>query len=547
MSKEHIQFDTSIDYCRDGSVKAYQALIYHSGLDKTIRVRDKEAEIYNQKLKVATQQLEGEWVAADQNRKIEYFLSKSSTFHILACQANPFIYDMFVSNKINNEKGEKPQPIRLFQFEEVPPEPLFSDAKYNFNPRWYHKLFNIVERKKEAVNEQLRLDLQSYNEKIEINKNIALQNNAKKKKYKKEMDSYRNNIQVLSDKYNLILENYKKIKSKESVLKYFELVAPEILKFNKLFQTIKFDLDYDIDNKVAIVDFRFPSEDIFPNIKEYNYVKTKGKIKETYFKKKDRNILIKNSYYSLYLAIALEFFRVDTEKAIKSLVLNGYYKGTDKRKGKEFEVCIMTSKIDSIKFNEIDFSHIEPRDTFKYFRGKGTPDLDNLYSVEPLRFTDQSKFRLIESDSVLSSLSADTNLATMDWQDFETLIRDVFDFEFKEQNIEIRNTQHSNDGGIDVVAFNKNPYTGGIILLQAKRYTNLVTPESVRALKGSMEEHKAIRGILVTTSNFGFSSKEFAQDHNITLINGNELLELLKKHGYDFHINLEQAKKINSN
>ncbi len=547
MSKDHIQFDTSKDYCRDGSVKAYQALIYHSGLDKTIKVRDKEAEIYNQKLKVATQQLEGEWVAVDQNRKIEYFLSKSSTFHILAGQANPFIYDMFVSNKINNEKGKKPQPIRLFQFEEVPPEPLFSDAKYNFNPRWYHKLFNIVERKKEAVNEQLRLDLQSYNEKIEINKNIALQNNAKKKKYKKEMDSYRNNIQVLSDKYNLILENYKKIKSKESVLKYFELVAPEILKFNKLFQTIKFDLDYDIDNKVAIVDFRFPSEDIFPNIKEYNYVKTKGKIKETYFKKKDRNILIKNSYYSLYLAIALEFFRVDTEKAIKSLVLNGYYKGTDKRKGKEFEVCIMTSKIDSIKFNEIDFSHIEPRDTFKYFRGKGTPDLDNLYSVEPLRFTDQSKFRLIESDSVLSSLSADTNLATMDWQDFETLIRDVFDFEFKEQNIEIRNTQHSNDGGIDVVAFNKNPYTGGIILLQAKRYTNLVTPESVRALKGSMEEHKAIRGILVTTSNFGFSSKEFAQDHNITLINGNELLELLKKYGYDFHINLEQAKKINSN
>ena len=134
----------------------------------------------------------------------------------------------------------------------------------------------------------------------------------------------------------------------------------------------------------------------------------------------------------------------------------------------------------------------------------------------------------------------------MDWKEFETLIRDVFELEFREQDIEIRNTQYSNDGGIDVVAFNKNPYTGGVILLQAKRYTNIVTPEPVRALKGSMEEHKAIRGILVTTSDFGGSSREFAGQHNITLINGDQLIELLKKQGYDFHINLEQAKIINA-
>ncbi len=121
----------------------------------------------------------------------------------------------------------------------------------------------------------------------------------------------------------------------------------------------------------------------------------------------------------------------------------------------------------------------------------------------------------------------------------------MFELEFREQDIEIKNTQLSNDGGIDVVAFNKNPYTGGIIVLQAKRYTNTVTPEPVRALKGSMDEHKAIRGILVTTSDFGGSSREFAGQHNITLINGEMLIDLFKKHNYNFHIDLEQAKLQN--
>lgn len=81
--------------------------------------------------------------------------------------------------------------------------------------------------------------------------------------------------------------------------------------------------------------------------------------------------------------------------------------------------------------------------------------------------------------------------------------------------------------------------------MQAKRYTNIVTPDAVRALKGSMDEKNAIRGILVTTSDFGPASKEYAGQHNITLINGEMLVQLCRENGLNYMIDLKQAKEIN--
>lgn len=546
MSEDYIQVDNSTEYNKNGSVKAFQSLIHHTQLNKTVKVRHKDHIIYSQRFEQAIEQLSNEWEVTKTNQEIKSFIFKASRLHVSAYDDKPFVYKQFALDRVRVEKEKAPSEPKYSELPVVPPEPLSEDKRYKFEPKWYHKLFNLVEKKQLSLEKLYARDLKNYNEKLELYNNTVHQNEVKEKNYKKAREDYINNFKMLKDQYNSLLSKYRDAESKESVMNYFKLTIDDAMKFHNLYDEIKFEIDFDLEDKVGIIDFRFPSEDVFPKVKEYKFIKTKNEIKETYFKDKELNALIKDAYYSLYIAIALEIFRLDTENIITNLVLNGYYKGIDKRKGKEFEVCIMTSKIDSREFQEINFDKIVPRDTFKYFSGKGTPDPDNISKVEPIRFTDKTKFRLIDSDSVLSNLSADTNLAAMDWKEFETLIRDVFELEFSEQDIEIRNTQHSNDGGIDVVAFNKNPYTGGVILLQAKRYTNIVTPEPVRALKGSMEEHKAIRGILVTTSNFGGSSREFAGQHNITLINGDQLIDLLQKHGYDFHIDLGQAKIINS-
>ena len=80
------------------------------------------------------------------------------------------------------------------------------------------------------------------------------------------------------------------------------------------------------------------------------------------------------------------------------------------------------------------------------------------------------------------------------------------------------------------------PYTGKYVV-QAKRYNNLVDVSAVRDLYAPDDEGAA-RGILVTTSKYGRDAFDFASNKQITLIDGQNLLSLLAKHGYRFKIEL---------
>src|SRR3546814_3134762 len=78
--------------------------------------------------------------------------------------------------------------------------------------------------------------------------------------------------------------------------------------------------------------------------------------------------------------------------------------------------------------------------------------------------------RFIEARSTTDGLTEATNLASMDWGDFEHLVRELFEKEFATRGGEVKITQASADGGVDAVAFDPDPITGGKIVIQAKRY-----------------------------------------------------------------------------
>ncbi|MEH2489481.1 restriction endonuclease [Bradyrhizobium sp. AZCC 2230] len=89
----------------------------------------------------------------------------------------------------------------------------------------------------------------------------------------------------------------------------------------------------------------------------------------------------------------------------------------------------------------------------------------------------------------------------------------------------------SRDGGVDAVAFDPDPIRGGKIVIQAKRYTNTVDVSAVRDLYGTVMAEGATKGIIVTTSGFGPDAHRFAKGKPLTLLDGNNLLYLLAKHG----------------
>ena len=99
------------------------------------------------------------------------------------------------------------------------------------------------------------------------------------------------------------------------------------------------------------------------------------------------------------------------------------------------------------------------------------------------------------------------------------------------------------DRCVEAVAFDPDPIRGGKYMIQAKRYTRTVGVAAVRDLYGTVIHEGADRGILVTTSDYGADSVNFAKDKPLTLINGAQLLSLLEKHGHQARIDLREARE----
>jgi restriction system protein len=71
------------------------------------------------------------------------------------------------------------------------------------------------------------------------------------------------------------------------------------------------------------------------------------------------------------------------------------------------------------------------------------------------------------------------------------------------------------------------------VYVQAKRYSdNAVSSEVVRNFAGSLLQHKAQKGVLITTSRFSEEARRAAEsmDKRIVLIDGDRLAELLIDH-----------------
>jgi restriction system protein len=195
----------------------------------------------------------------------------------------------------------------------------------------------------------------------------------------------------------------------------------------------------------------------------------------------------------------------------------------------------------------ISLANVEPKSCFRALKGVGSSKLHSLAAVAPIMQVRRDDGRFVSAYEVATTLDESSNLAAMDWEDFEHLIREVFEKEFSSTGGEVKVTQASRDGGVDAVAFDPDPIRGGKIVIQAKRYTNTVSVGAVRDLYGTVMNEGANKGILVTTSDYGPDAYDFAKGKPLILLNGANLLHMLEKHGHRARIDLQEARRIAMN
>jgi len=396
--------------------------------------------------------------------------------------------------------------------------------------------YSAWEKTKLHVEEQNRIKQNEYNLILE-----KIDNNHKRKLniWEIRKNEYFENQQKNNEKFDLLKESYLGL-DPEAIHDFFVLIL-ECSEYPDCLNN-QFKVEYLSEIKTILIDYSLPSPETIPTLKEVRYVKSRNELIERHISQAEHEKLYDNLLYQIALRTIYEVLKADIAEAVEAVIFNGWVRSIDRSTGKEINPCVMSLQCKRSDFLSLNLANIDPKSCFKFLKGIGSSKLFQLAAIAPILQSQQTDKRFVQSYAVVDTLEDSYNLATMDWEDFEHLIRELFEKEFVNKGCEVKVTRASRDGGVDAIIFDPDPIHGGKIVIQAKRYTNPVGVSAVRDLYGTVLNEGANKGILVTTSDFGPDSYSFANGKPIVLFNGGNLLMLLEKHGHKAKIDLKEIK-----
>ncbi len=279
---------------------------------------------------------------------------------------------------------------------------------------------------------------------------------------------------------------------------------------------------WDADARQLIIDWQLPSFDVIPDATRVRYVKSSDEFKRIALPAAQRTALYRDAMCQSCLRVVADVFRADHYGHLDSVAFNGYAGGRDPATGLDVDRCLITVMIRRDDLRGMQLTRVDAADCITALRGQISPRPDRLVAVRPGRRPES-----VAGAAGSSPEDDDIDLYEMDPEQFENLVADLF----RGRGLEVMTTARSGDEGVDVLAEDPDPITGGLIVIQVKRYRATVSPAVVRELFGVVQHRGATKGILVTTSGFGPGSHEFARDKPLTLIGGQELVMLLGQYG----------------
>ena len=294
----------------------------------------------------------------------------------------------------------------------------------------------------------------------------------------------------------------------------------------------EFRTAYPPESKELVIEYELPDTTIIPTASEYTYVKAKDEIKEKERKAAD----VKSLYQDIVAAVCLrtihELFEADQAGHLEIVVFSGFVQTIDPATGQDIRPHLISVRTTKTRFGEVNLARVDKRVCLRNLGAQVSPRPAEMQAVKPVVDFDMVDKRFVEQSDILSDIETRPNLMDLNPFEFENFVSNLFD----QIGFESKLTRSSKDGGVDVIAFDPRPIVGGKIVIQAKRYKNVVGVSAVRDLYGTMINEGAGKGVLVTTSHYGPDAYDFAKDKPIELIDGGGLLYLLQQQGIEARI-----------
>ncbi len=362
----------------------------------------------------------------------------------------------------------------------------------------------------------------------------AMERYHKAKIFFREREAAKADIERLRQGKSLITEG-----DAAGVIQHFDLVLRRLQL--PAFIPRQWSLQFQTETKTLLLEYRFPETARLEVVKLVQ--QTRGSVIKP-ASQTIRKTLIPKIQPALCLQLARAMADSDTFDLLDAIAVNGWVDFFDRATGlpKRSYCASLIAKKEALL--ALNLKNADMVAAFNALRGANAGASYETAPVMPSLRMQTDDPRFIESRQTIEKMAKGENLAAMDWEDFEHLVRELFQREFAAVGAEVRITRASRDQGVDAIIFDPDPLRGGKIVIQAKRYTIPVDVSAVRDLYGTVHNEGANTGILVTTSHYGPEAYEFAQNKPLKLINGAQLLGLLERAGYHFRIDLNEARAL---
>lgn len=305
----------------------------------------------------------------------------------------------------------------------------------------------------------------------------------------------------------------------------------------------EYQVAYRQEPRELVIEYRLPPVEVIPTARDFRYVKTRKEVDELARPAKEIKELYASVIHQIALRTMWECFAVPVAGGVlDTVVFNGIVTATNRATGQAEELHLISAPASRADFSELVLDQLDPAACLKRLKAILSPHPYDLDPVEPVIEFQQAKYRFADPVDALAGIDSRSDLLKMDWYKFENLIRQLFEA----MGLDVQVTQSSRDEGIDAVAYNKTDIVHrSEILIQAKRYSNCVPTNDVRALAGSVEEKRATAGVLVTTAWVSPETNTFAARNNrLSIIEGGELKHLLAEHlNLDVRIDLPRRPR----
>jgi restriction system protein len=269
-----------------------------------------------------------------------------------------------------------------------------------------------------------------------------------------------------------------------------------------------------------------PPNECIPPIDKYRYTKTVDRIEGMPRAERSVRSLYAAVVSNYALRYLYEIIASDSYNAVDIVSLNVFVSTIDRSVGRKVRPCIISIRVSKEEFGQLNLANVDPILCLKRLRAIVSQSPSELVAVKPVFNISMVDERFIADTNVIAEIDHRRNLMELTPSEFEALISNLF----QHMGLDTKLTRASRDGGVDCVAYDSRPVLGGKVIIQAKRYKNVVGVSAVRDLFGAVHNEGASKGILVTTSHFGKAAFEFATGKPLELINGGNLLYLLKEH-----------------